>query len=52
MASKKTCPHDETEHLFLSGTKVRQMLKERSAIPAEFTRAEVARVLEEWVRKG
>ena len=52
MASKKTCPHDQTEHLFLSGTKVRQMLKERSAIPAEFTRAEVAKVLEEWVRKG
>ena len=49
MASKKTCPHDDTEHLFLSGTKVRQMLKAREELPGEFTRAEVAKILEEWV---
>jgi len=49
MVSKKTCPHDEREHLFLSGTKVRQMLKAGEELPAEFTRAEVAKVLEEWM---
>ncbi|MFQ6043362.1 MAG: sulfate adenylyltransferase [Candidatus Poribacteria bacterium] len=49
MASKKTCSHDETEHLFLSGTKVRQMLKAGEELPGEFTRAEVAKVLEEWM---
>ena len=49
MVSKKTCPHDEREHLFLSGTKVRQMLKAGEKLPAEFTRAEVAKVLEEWM---
>jgi sulfate adenylyltransferase len=49
MASKKTCSHGEIEHLFLSGTKVRQMLKDHEQLPGEFTRAEVAKVLEEWM---
>jgi sulfate adenylyltransferase len=45
MATAKTCPHDDSKHLTLSGTKVRQMLKSGVTPPPEFTRPEVARVL-------
>ncbi|NGQ94469.1 sulfate adenylyltransferase [Brevibacillus sp. SYP-B805] len=45
MATAKTCPHDEADHLTLSGTKVRQLLQSGQTPPPEFTRPEVARVL-------
>lgn len=45
MASAKTCPHDNEHHLTLSGTKVRDMLKEKQTPPPEFTRPEVAQIL-------
>jgi sulfate adenylyltransferase len=51
MASNKTCPHPDESHLFLSGTKVREMLAAGEEPPHEFTREEVADILIESYRK-
>jgi sulfate adenylyltransferase len=45
MVSAKTCPHDESQHVKLSGSQVREMLLNGDDLPLEFTRPEVAEIL-------
>ncbi len=52
MASAKTCPHDESERVALSGTRVRELLRNGEPLPEEFTRPEVSEILAEWVQGG
>ncbi len=50
MVSSKTFPKIEGDQVFLSGTKVRQMLKEGMRPPQEFSRPEVADILIKWAQ--
>lgn len=50
MATRKTCPGSDADHVSLSGTRVREMLRAGQMPPPEFTRPEVAKILVEWAR--
>jgi len=45
VVSSKTCPHDRSDWIYLSGTEVRQMLENGEMLPPEFTRPEVSKIL-------
>jgi sulfate adenylyltransferase len=51
VVSAKTCPHDQEDWIYLSGTQVREMLRRGEMLPEEMTRPEVARVLLEGMRE-
>lgn len=49
MVTAKTCPHDKSNHVFLSGTKVREKLRNGEILPEEFTRPEISVILQKWM---
>ena len=48
MATGKTCPHDETDRIHISGTQQRAMLAEGAPVPPEFGRPEVIDILRKY----
>jgi len=52
LASPRTCPHDASTRLDLSGTKVREILRTGGRLPGKFTRPEIAEILREHYSIG
>ncbi len=48
MASSRTCPHDPSQRLLISGTDLRQMLSRGDLVPEHFSRPEVLEILKEY----
>ncbi|MDB5987503.1 MAG: sulfate adenylyltransferase [Nevskia sp.] len=48
MSSAKTCPHDASHRLLLSGSKLRKLLSEDGEVPAQFSRPEVLTILRKY----
>ena len=48
MATAKTCPHDKVDQIQVSGTEQRRLLSEGDAIPPEFSRPEVVKILQDY----
>ena len=48
MATAKTCPHDESARINISGTEQREMLSKGADIPIEFSRPEVVAILRDY----
>lgn len=51
-ASLRTCPHDSSHRLELSGTRVRELLVSGASLPREFTRPEIAEILRKHYANG
>jgi len=48
MATGKTCPHDDTDRIHISGTEQREMLASGADVPIEFSRPEVVQILRDY----
>lgn len=48
LATSRTCPHPQEDHLDISGTRLREMFANNERIPEEFSRPEVVAVLKEY----
>ena len=45
MASARTCPHEASDRLQVSGTQLRKWLEQGEPVPVEFSRPEVLEIL-------
>jgi sulfate adenylyltransferase len=50
MASAKTCPHPDADHLSVSGTRLREMLANGERPPQHFSREEIVDILFKYYR--
>jgi len=48
MATGRTCPHDESDRLAISGTRLREMFANHETIPPEYSRPEVISILQAY----
>ncbi|MDO4441917.1 MAG: sulfate adenylyltransferase, partial [Moraxella sp.] len=52
MASTKTCPHDDSHHVKISGTALRKALSAGEEVPDTFSRPEVLAVLKRYYQNA
>ena len=51
MATEKTCIHDSSQHINISGSELRTRLENGDSVPAEYSRPEVLRILMDYYRR-